>query len=74
MEQLEKNGLQWCRGQRAQILEDLKPFEDGTKYIKSKDGSGLKDTTGEWILMLKGRLAEMERLIAVYEARDAALP
>jgi hypothetical protein len=59
--------LQWCRQERATMLDSIRRMEAKELRLGRQLPSGLVDETQEWIGTLKGRVAELDDLLAVYE-------
>jgi hypothetical protein len=63
--------LQWCREQRAMMLDSIQRMESKRLSLGEQRPSGLVDQTQEWIVTLKGRVAELDAILATYGKRDA---
>ncbi len=69
--EFEEMALNWCREQRALDQASLDMLESGASRTGEDTGSGWRDTTAERIATLKKQIADMDRLIAAYERREA---
>lgn len=63
--------LQWCRDQRAMMLESIHRMETKQLSLGRQTGIGLVDETQEWIGTLRGRIAELDALLAEYGPNHA---
>lgn len=63
--------LAWSRAQIATMTADIASMEAGAWALRENDGSGWVDITPKWIKTLKGRVVELEKLVAAYEGRNA---
>ncbi len=58
--------LQWCRDQRAMMLDSIHRMETKQLSLGRQTGIGLIDETQEWIGTLRGRIAELDAVLAQY--------
>jgi hypothetical protein len=66
--------LNWCRQERSMMLDSIGRMERGELRLGEQRSSGLVDQTPEWIATLKGRVAELDALLATYGQSNAPRP
>lgn len=55
----------------ADMRSDVTAMENGTWCLWENTGAGRVDITAKWTEELKRRVAELERIVAAYEAINA---
>ncbi len=63
--------LQWCRDQRAMMLDSIHRMETKQLSLGRQTGTGLVDETQQWISTLKDRVAELDAILAEYGPQHA---
>jgi len=53
------------------MLDSIQRMESKRLSLGEQRPSGLVDQTQEWIVTLKGRVAELDAILATYGKRDA---
>lgn len=72
MKPFTQEALEWCREQRDQSVAALTSIDrDGWRHTLQVGNQPPQDVTEQWANRERRTIERMERLIALWEARDA---
>ncbi len=62
--------LRWCRVQREMMLDTLRRMEAlELRFGEVRVGGEAVDKTQEWVAVLRGRIVELDQVLATYKPK-----
>jgi hypothetical protein len=62
--------IDWFKQHHDALIDDLEPLQSGQRNVMEFDGSEWRDVTPRLITETRRRIAELEVLVRLYEARN----
>jgi len=62
--------IDWFKQHHDALIDDLAPLQSGLRNVMEFDGSEWRDVTPTLIAETRGRIAELELLVRIYESRN----
>ena len=62
--------IDWFKQHHDALIDDLEPLQSGLRTMMEFDGSEWRDVTPNLITDTRRRIAELELLVRIYEARN----